>query len=105
MTDNQFRMLCHHYLSPGHSATQRQLSVAVGFANYGGANLQYGLFADKLAEAMNIEVRGDLVFILSTFIREADIEAGEVQLVMRPELASALDGLGWFSAETAISVA
>ena len=42
MTDKQFRMLRHHYLSPEGSATQRQLAIAVGYANYGGANLQYG---------------------------------------------------------------
>lgn len=102
MTKNQFRMLRHHFLSPEGSATQRQLSVAVGYANYGGANLQYGLFAGKLADAMGIEVNGDLVYLLSTFRSEAKVEEGEVQLVMRPEVRSALDGLGWFADEAEV---
>lgn len=102
ITEKQFRMLRHHYLSPDGSATQRQLSVAVGYANYGAANLQYGLFAGKLAEAMGIEVNGVLVFLLSTFLRESDVADGEVQLVMRPELHSALEGLGWFAGEATV---
>ncbi len=81
------------------SATQRQLSVAVGYANHGGANLQYGLFAGKLAETMGVEVDGDLVYLLSTFRRDADVADGEVQLVMRPEVRAALDSLGWFADE------
>lgn len=97
MTEKQFAMLRHHYTAPGWSATQRQLSIAVGYANYGGANLQYGLFAGKLAEAMGIEVNGELVYLLSTFRREEEVADGEVQLIMRPELIAALDSLDWFA--------
>lgn len=102
MTDKQFRMLRHHYLALGGSATQRQLSAAVGYANYGGANLQYGKLAGKLAEAMEIKVTGDLVYLLSTFRREPNVADGEVQLVMRPEIRAALQSLGWFAGEAVV---
>ena len=99
MTEKQFRMLRYHFLARGASATQRQLSVEVGYANYGGANLQYGIFAGKLADAMGVTVNGDLVFLLSTFLTEPDVAEGEIQLVMRGALISAIESLGWFSGE------
>ena len=73
--------------------------MEAGYANYGGANLQYGIFAEKLADSRGATVNGDLVFLLSTFLTEPDVAEGEIQLVMRPALISALENLGWFSGE------
>ena len=95
MTLNQLLLLQRHHSAPGRSATARQLADHLGYANWGGTNLQYGLLAKKLAEAMGVEVNGDLVYLLATFKREADVAEGEVQLVMRPQLAAALQSLKW----------
>jgi len=75
----------------------RSVALPGGLRQPRRANLQYGLFAGKLADAIGIEVEGELVYLLSTFRRDAEVADGEVQLVMRPELRAAVDELGWFA--------
>lgn len=95
VTVNQLLMLQHHYAAPGRCVTARRLAECVGYADWRGVNTQYGALAKRLADQMGLEVDGDNVFLLATFVSDADVENGETQLVMRPQVAVALERLGW----------
>ena len=95
VTVTQLLLLQHHYSSPGRTTTARRLGECVGYADHRGANSQYGTLAKRLAEDLGLEVNGDHVFLLATFTADPDVEGGETQLVMRPQVAAALERLGW----------
>jgi hypothetical protein len=95
MTVNQLIMLQRHYHSAGRIITARRLADLVGFVNWGGVNLQYGTLAKKLCEALEVTIDSDHLFVLVTFARDPSIDDGECQLAMRPQVAQALETLGW----------
>jgi TPR repeat protein len=94
-TPNHRLLLRNLYRAPGHTATIRQLAEQVGYADFRGGNLLYGLLASQLCEALDVEIEGENVHVLATFKREPGIANGELQFVMRPQLAEALETLGW----------
>jgi hypothetical protein len=95
MTLNHLLLLQRHYHSPGRTATARELADKIGYSDWRGVNLQYGLLAKRLCEVLGVEIDGESVYILATFRREAGVKDGELQFVMRPQLAEALEALGW----------
>jgi hypothetical protein len=95
MTVNQLLMLQRHYYAPGRTTTARRLATAVQFQDHRGVNLQYGSLAKKVCDALHVEVNGDAVFVLATFVHDPDIDNGECQFVMRVQVARALELLGW----------
>jgi hypothetical protein len=94
MTPNHLLLLQSHYRAPGHTTTARRLAEQVGFANWRGLNAQYGGLAKQLGEALGVEINGESVYILATFRREAGVEDNEIQFIMRPQVAQALEALG-----------
>ena len=91
-TENQFEMLRLHYAAPGHALTARHMAAGMGYKNWNAANLQYGKFAGKICEALNLPPTwGDRVFILAKFYKPA---GGEVFLILRPSVVTAIEQLG-----------
>ena len=104
LTNAQRIMLQHHYESKGRTTTATELANQAKFKNYGGANLWYGKFAKALGLYLDFEFDvydrdPDRPVYLSSICMEPEDAASpgtELPLVMRPELADALQQLGWF---------
>lgn len=95
----QMMMLRAHYHSGGRAATMRELATAAGYADYKMANLQYGNLAKRLYQAMGYPKpksprSGNEYWILGLgeFVDRGDFGL-EMQCVMRPEVAEALERL------------
>jgi hypothetical protein len=95
LNDGQRRCLWEHCRAPGRTITARQLAAAVGYAEYRAVNLQYGGLASRLCKELNVTINGDALFVLAFFAHDPDFEGGEGLLVMRPQMARALELLGW----------
>jgi 5-methylcytosine-specific restriction protein A len=95
-------MLKAHYAEEGHAATMSQLARAGGFESYAVANLQYGKLGHMLSDALGGSVEGreggtpNWTFPLGEVTRAPG--GGEWVWVMRPEVALALEELGWVAA-------
>jgi putative restriction endonuclease len=83
-------MLQTHYHAPERTISASQMARALGFRNFGGANLHYGNLAKRVGEQLGIEPETSL-FILATF----DWPEGECEWIMRQHVADALATLGW----------
>jgi hypothetical protein len=95
MAVGQLLLLQRHYTAPGRTTTARRLAEAVGFQDWRGVNLQYGMLAKWVCDALGLAVDGDSLFALATFARDPGIDQGECRLVMRAQVARALEQLGW----------
>ena len=58
-------------------------------------NYTYGTVTKKVCDALHVEMDGEALFVLTTFVRDPGIDDGECQLVMRVQAARALELLGW----------
>ena len=93
LTENQRKMLINHYVSPGHVTTSRNLAHSVGFKDYNAANAQYGRLATMLSDTFGFAWRG--VSILVLFVPPGAATNTEWLLVIRENVAQALEELGW----------
>jgi putative restriction endonuclease len=93
--EHHSRMLCTHYQSAEHTITASQLALVMGYATHGGANLQYGQFAERICSALDIHPALHLHILVTDFKPENDSDA-HWQLVLRPQVVEALRELGWF---------
>lgn len=96
----QMIMLRAHYHSGGRAVTMRELAKAAGYADHKMANLQYGNLAKRLYQAMGFpalrsESSGKTywIFGLGRFVGRSEFGL-EMNCVMRPEIAEALERLG-----------
>jgi hypothetical protein len=99
ITEKQRNMLVAHAMAPGRSLTMTELAALVGFPNYSAANLQYGLLAGKLADALGIQRPVFLVYVIASFDDDPDTLHSRAH--MYPELFAALQQLGWVAAQNA----
>lgn len=97
ITEKQRNMLVGHAMAPEQALTMSELAVLVGFPTYSAANLQYGLLAGKLADAMGIPRPKYLVYVIAGF--DDDPDTSQSRAHMYPELYAALQELGWVAAE------
>lgn len=93
ITDKQRSMLICHATALGQQVTMSELALRVGYANYGAANLQYGLLAGKLADAIGISRPEYLVYVFASFDNAPGTSHSRAH--MYPELLAALQELGW----------
>jgi hypothetical protein len=101
----ELRLLRAHYAAPLHTITSAQLAQQVGFPSYSAANLRYGLFASRVAAALDYRpgpfktVSHKDPHWWRTLAYGNDgmpvTEDGEYEWVMRPELSQALEEMGW----------
>ncbi len=80
-------ILAHHYNAPEHTATATQLADAMGYENYRAINLHYGKFSVLLCEKLGLKP-SFMVFLAGA---EPNDENGQLDLVLRPELADAIN--------------
>lgn len=96
ITDRQCQMLRVHHAAPARTMSATRLAEAVGFENCSGVNLQYGLLAEKIARQLAIDLAGHVqVGILVEFVDPGHAANEHWLWVMRPNVAQALEDLGW----------
>lgn len=90
---NHLALLRVHYGAPNRTRTATQLAEGVGYENFSAVNLQYGLLASRLGEAMEF---ADADLSLLVEFTEPHTHNNEHWILqMRPEVAAALEKLGW----------
>lgn len=96
VTEIQRRILQIHYDAPSRTVTARQMARVLGYEHYSVANSQYGRLGRTVRELLGKS--GDSIDqrlgMLVTFDRRND----EWHWLMRPEVAEALERLGWVEA-------
>jgi hypothetical protein len=98
-SDGHFAMLRAHYNAPNQCITATELAEAAGYANYGAANLQYGIIGKALSEELCVALptRGDGTPIYTYALATAGDPSGEEDhwvWKLRPGVASAIEILG-----------
>ncbi len=105
ISENQRKMLEHHYRAHNRTVTFGELASAAGYADYRAANLHYGklgsLIGDKVGMqyALLDETNPESDAFYSSAIGSGSHyrnAAGEFQLIMHHEIAKAIARLGWF---------
>ncbi len=86
-------LLQAHFSSPGRTSTFTNLAEAVGYENYRAVNLQYGLLARRIGDALGRE-NADVSLLLE-FNEPASLTNEQWIASMRPEFAEALKELRW----------
>jgi len=98
LPENYLKMLQSHYVAPQHTITATELARAVGYKNYSAANLHYGTLASLLRSELEWSTGEFLgLKLLVEFVMPGERDNAEILWVMRPQLAEALEGLGWVS--------
>ena len=89
-------MLAAHYLMPERVATMRHMSAAVGLRHdHRQGNLRYGHFAARVRRELGLDYHGLALWTLATFPEPPVDNLEEFSFRMRPEVARALEKLGW----------
>lgn len=94
----QPQFLKAHAQAKGRALNMRNIARAAGYKSYRGANLQYGLLADRIGRALRRQQEGFglLVEFVPPKGRSPDhISNEEWILIMRPAFAAALSRVGW----------
>lgn len=105
VSEGSRRFLAAHYYAAGRKASMEDLALRVGHDSYESANLHYGRFAHAVADALP-SVPADLpggrygnwTQALARSHGERD-EAGHFVWTLRPEVATAMEQLGWVAEE------
>jgi hypothetical protein len=94
--EKHIELLRAHFEAPGHKRTARQLAQAVGYANYGGVNLQYGILAKRVASRLGVvePPNGFWLFVLVEWASRVD-PSGDTLFVLRAPVVEALKRLGY----------
>lgn len=102
MSEAQRKMLMFHYnKSPHRTVTYTELAKAAEYDSYSAANLHYGKLGKALGEKLGIEFEPlwegnpDSNFFSSAISTSNKYEDTEYMLIMHPELAKAIQVLGW----------
>jgi predicted HNH restriction endonuclease len=89
-------MLVAHYAMPDYVATMRHMSAALGLPHdHKQGNLRYGQLAARVRRELGLDYHGLALWTLATFPEEPVDELEEFSFRMRPEVARALEKLGW----------
>lgn len=95
-------MLQAQYGRPRRTITATKMAMEVGYKNFNGANLNYGKLAKKVARELDYQPPREpnkepqWYRTLSTIrLPSNNTEDGHYEFVMIPELAAALEELGW----------
>jgi 5-methylcytosine-specific restriction protein A len=94
LTDNQRRLLQIHYAAPKHTIEPVVLAERVGYPSYSAVNLQYGLLAKRACNALGLQLRFHIQALI-IYIYPDTNQGESPKWVMRPQVAQALQELGW----------
>lgn len=97
LSELQRALLIAHYRAPRHAATAREIATAAGETDWHVVNSQYGRLGSMLREALDYRAEGQKSYIIASFVPPNMHENTEWLWVMHPELAAALESLGWTS--------
>jgi predicted HNH restriction endonuclease len=92
-TDLQMNMLERHYQSPSFTITATEMANALGYPHYSVSNGNYGKLGSLLGDALGWQPK-DSIHKVSVLVEFAKPE-NHWQWIMRPQLVSALEKLGW----------
>jgi hypothetical protein len=95
LSELQCALLVAHYRAPGHAASVRELAVAVGEVNWQVVNSQYGRLGSMLRDALDFQAVGQQSYVIASFVPPGQRGNAEWLWAMHPELAAALESLGW----------
>ena len=87
---NALAMLEAHHNAPFRTLTAREMAERVGYNSHGAANLQYGKLGAALGHALGLSLTFK-VNSIADFILPGEAGNKELQWVMWPQLAKALD--------------
>ena len=91
VTDLHIQMLRMHYHAPDRTVTAKQLARLVGYSSPSTVNAQYGRFGRLIGKQLEYNPEPERLGTLVHF----DKRKGEWHWIMRPEVAQALEALGW----------
>ncbi len=91
ITDSHVQMLRVHYQAAERTVTAKQLADLVGYGSYSVVNAQYGRLARLVGEQLDYNPEPERLGTLVRFEKRQ----GEWHWLMRPEVAEALEQLGW----------
>ncbi|MGO9325866.1 MAG: hypothetical protein ACLP07_15020 [Terracidiphilus sp.] len=92
-------LLAAHWSYPKHAATASELAKVTGAKSYGAVNLRYGRLGKLLKRELNYTGLGQQSYVISWFTRRDG--NGDWELHMHPQMAAALEQLGWVKPTTA----
>lgn len=84
-------MLKVHYRAPERTITATRMANAIGYPNYGSANLHYGRLGRLVGESLEFDPLDEHLGTLVTFEKRN----GEWHWIMRYQVVRALESLGW----------
>jgi hypothetical protein len=91
--DNHIAILRCHTRAPGRRRTATQLAGAVGYQGYEAINLQYGLLAARVGEALGLQQAN--LTLLVDFTAPGERGNEQWELILRPAVAQAVAEIGW----------
>jgi 5-methylcytosine-specific restriction enzyme A len=97
LTDSHLQMLRVHYLAYERTITAKQFSQAMGYSHHATINMMYGRLARLVGDHLGYSPEPEKLGTLVTF----DKRKGEWHWILRPEVAQALETLGWVASNTA----
>ncbi len=95
LTDSHLQMLRVHYLTYERTITAKQFSQAMGYSHHATINRMYGRLARLVGERLGYSPEPEKLGTLVTFEKRK----GEWHWILRPEVAQALETLGWVTAK------
>jgi putative restriction endonuclease len=85
-------LLVTNYHAPDRTITATQMARALGFSSHGGANLHYGTLSKRVGTHLGVPIPDDAaLWVLVTM----EWPEGEYEWTLRPQVAGALEHLGW----------
>lgn len=97
LCDSDLKMLKIHYECPAHTLSATDMAEAMGYANYGAANLRYEKLGGRLCEQLNVSMKYK-VNALCSFVKPNTQDNEYWLWVMHPQVVQALEELGWVAA-------
>jgi len=89
----QLAFLRAHAGAPGRALTASRLAQSVRYKSHDGINLQYGLLARRVGDALGRN--GEGISLLVDLVRPKSVTNAEWIMVMHPQFADALKQAGW----------
>ena len=96
LTPKQRELLLVHHGSQARVTSATRLAEVVGFEHYNAVNLQYGLLGRAVGDQLGIALTESVaVGLLVDFVNPGVAENEHYLWVLRPNVAQALEELGW----------
>jgi hypothetical protein len=92
---NLRKLLLAHHHSPKRTSTAAKLAKAAGYKSWSSANLQYGKLARQVGEVLSFRPSDEYAIAVLVTWKGKSQPSEHLKLIMRPQVAKALEKLGW----------